>query len=38
MYSYLKQAKMSLKKIKMENGRAEQVLYGGLVPVGGGRI
>jgi hypothetical protein len=31
LYSYLKQT-------KMENRRAEQVLFGVLVPVGGGRM
>jgi hypothetical protein len=38
LYSYLEQTKMSAFKIKLENRRVEQVLSGGLVSVGGGRM
>jgi hypothetical protein len=38
LYSYLKQTKMSFFSFtKLESRRAEQVLSGGLVPVGSGR-
>jgi hypothetical protein len=38
LYSYFKQTKMSFFFTKTENRRAEQVLSGGLVSVGGGRM
>jgi hypothetical protein len=37
LYIYLKQIKMSFFFYKTKNRRAEQVLSGGLVPVGAGR-
>jgi hypothetical protein len=37
LYSYLKQIKISVFKTKLETRRAENVLSGGLVPMGGER-
>jgi hypothetical protein len=40
LYSYFKQAKLTFyfSFMKSQNRRAEQVLYGGLVTVGGGGV